>query len=661
MRIFFVTACIGACIFCLNPSYAEAFVSVDSTDTVTMQREAYKKARRAVFDGNFAEALKLKEGLLKDYPLNVWLDYYTLRKIADPSAFYEVSKFIEKAEHRVLSELLTDTYIEVMAEHGRYDEVLQLMPKLPYDPNAALNNSQRAKVCRFYEASWALGKADDAAVAFSQKLYLNLAARPAGCNGLIALFETKGYLTDRLKLEKFERAFIEQQRAETTRSLVNELNNTQYQDLVTAAMNCYEDPLKCVLDKADSDLAKNAAILAFKRLAKIDSKKAMELLPRFEAAIKPSGVQQIGIYQVLAGQNLGRLRSYEDAMWVDNNLPEVAWTSTIKEQRLRKAVYFGQWQIVYELLDRVDPAMAGEINWRYWKGRAALELGFERLGHEILFEVAKDRSFFGFLAAQTLKVPYAYNHLKLSRNNSLDERINADPAVRRFMELEAMDDKNAIIEWREIARFSDEDVALAMADRALSQGRVDYAIESVIASKRWDALDYRFPVIYTDIYEHNSAEQNVPLSFLYAISRQESMLNPVVKSPAGAVGLMQLMPATARMVSKQNRWNFSGVNSLRNPEINVRLGAAYIRNMLDKFGGNRILAAAAYNAGPSRIGVWQSKDGRARDAAMYIESIPFLETRKYVQNVLLYDVIYNKLINGTDQDLLTQNELNFRY
>ena len=139
------------------------------------------------------------------------------------------------------------------------------------------------------------------------------------------------------------------------------------------------------------------------------------------------------------------------------------------------------------------------------------------------------------------------------------------------------------------------------------------------------------------------------------------MLNPDIKSPVGAVGLMQLMPGTAKMVSRKNNWSYSGTGDLVVPENNIRLGSAYLRDMLDRFDNNRILASAAYNAGPGRINIWKSKDGKGRDAAMYVENIPFKETRQYVQNVLLYDTIYKKLLTGQEDRLLNSNELGYRY
>ena len=309
----------------------------------------------------------------------------------------------------------------------------------------------------------------------------------------------------------------------------------------------------------------------------------------------------------------------------------------------------------------MNKEFVSQTNWKYWLGRSIYELGHRSKGREILAEVATDRSFFGFLAAQFLDEDLPFNEQTISRWVSWPGTVEDDPAVIRFFELYGMDDGDAVFEWREIAKNSDDDVAMLMAEWALRQGNTAYAIDSVVSSGRWDALAYRFPIVYFDIYKKQSKEQGVSLSFMYGISRQESMLNPSIRSPVGAVGLMQLMPGTAKMVSRQRSWNYNGTQDLVIPSNNVRLGAAYLRDMLDKFGNNRILAAAAYNAGPGRVVRWESKDGIKRDAAMYVENIPFAETRKYVQNVLLYDAIYQKLLTGKEGALLYANEIKYNY
>ncbi len=664
----FQAVCLAAAVSCLavlpaafcTPVYNADPQAAAADSVISQKRALYRQAKAAYRAGDFAKAGELRSKM-GPYVLNVWLDYYALSSQPRVEHFPMVLDFIKEGRHRELSALLEDKYIDLMADARRYEDVLKLLPAAPYENEESLAGSKLGKQCRFYEAQWATGLGNDRAVAFATQLYMSLKSKPKQCTGLLALYDAKGYLTDKTRYEKFGRAFVQKNYENTARSLAKTLEGTPFGPKVKAALELYDSPEKWKsLDVSNEDL-RAAAILAFKKLGRLDSCLAVSSLDEFVFRVNPSDADMIDVYTIIAEQNLSFGRPLEDVLWVDKNLPAVGWNDFIKEQRLRRAIYFAQWDIVYTLIDHIKPAVAAQINWRYWRGRSALEIGHKDEGMQILTEVAKDRSFFGFLAAQSLGLDYAFNHLKINPAAQWPSGVAGDEAVMRFFELYAMEDPNAIYEWREIAKRSSEEVSMLMAEWALRTGNTSYAIESVVSSGRWDALSYRFPIVYDDIYKKNSKATGVALSFLYGISRQESMLNPRVKSPAGAVGLMQLMPGTAKLVSRQNKWSYGGERTLTNPEVNVRLGSAYIKNMLEKFSNNRILAAAAYNAGPGRIYKWESKDGRARDAAMFIENIPFAETRKYVQNVLLYDSIYHLLLTGKEQNLLTKGELAYRY
>ena len=290
-------------------------------------------------------------------------------------------------------------------------------------------------------------------------------------------------------------------------------------------MQLYSQPEKLFDEvKGNSEDEHRVAVLAFKRYANLSPRAARNDFKKFINTYDPSETELIDIYQIFASSFLGRNYGLSDVEWVDRNLPTLAWNNTLKEQRLRRAIYFAQWKEVYVLIDHLSSDLRDDINWRYWKGRAALELGKTDEGNALLAEVAKDRSFFGFYAAQTLGVDYPFNYLKIDPNFSFPLDIANNKAAIRFLELYALDDDNAIYEWREIAKRSPEHEAMVMAQWALQTGNISYAIDFVVSSERWDALDYRFPIAYRSSYEHFSKESNVPLSFLYGVSRQESML-----------------------------------------------------------------------------------------------------------------------------------------
>ena len=150
---------------------------------------------------------------------------------------------------------------------------------------------------------------------------------------------------------------------------------------------------------------------------------------------------------------------------------------------------------------------------------------------------------------------------------------------------------------------------------------------------------------------------------LMAITRRESAYNPVALSPAGARGLMQLMPGTATQVSRQLGLNDPGPYGVLEPELNIRLGSTYLRDKLNRYRGNRLAATAAYNAGPGRVDQWLGTHSM-ESFDLFVESIPFRETRDYVQAVLSYRVIFESLTNGGSSEgvsLLNETEQAVRY
>lgn len=631
---------------------------------ITAMRKAFVQATNAFKRGDEALGFKIHREQLKGYPLNIWLNYYYLSYNIRTEKFDAVMEFINSHEHEQLSALLKDRYADYLSEQRDYKRLSTLIGEKPFDDAAvsSLSFAQKAQMCRFYEANWPLNKVNEDAIRFATRVYLDLSKRPNSCNGLMALFDAKGYLTDKLILKRYETAYILRYYQDTTKSLSSSLAKTSFASRVKEQMELYDTPSD-LFDKVkgNSEQEHRVAVLAFLRYANLSPAQARNDFAKFVKRYDPSEAELVDIYQIFASSFLGRSYTLADVEWVDKNLPTVAWNDSLVEQRLRRAIYFAQWDKVYVLIDHLPADARADINWRYWKGRSAYELGKSDEANTILAEVAKDRSFFGFYAAQSQKLDYPFNYQKLDEKFNFPMDIATNKSAIRFLELYALDDDNAIFEWREMSQRSSDREAMIMAQWALQTGNIRYAIDFVVSSQRWDALDYRFPIAYRNLYEQHSKESGVPLSYLYGISRQESMLNHEIKSPVGAVGLMQVMPGTARDIARKEKWQFEGVKNLTDPNTNIRYGSTYLNWMLSKFDNNRVLASAAYNAGPGRIPRWRSNDGIYRDAAMYIECIPFAETRKYVQNVLLYDSIYNYLLTGKKGHLMNPSELSYAY
>jgi soluble lytic murein transglycosylase len=178
--------------------------------------------------------------------------------------------------------------------------------------------------------------------------------------------------------------------------------------------------------------------------------------------------------------------------------------------------------------------------------------------------------------------------------------------VARVRELLALGENDqARAEWSFLMDSVSQDDKLQLGAMALRCGWSDLAVLTSIRAKAWDVLELRFPMPMTGIFSRFARMQGVDTSLLYALARQESALYHKAQSPVGASGLMQLMPTTAEHMARKIGVPFAGKQQLINPEINIRLGSAYIKELLDNYGGNRVLAAAAYNAGPGRVRQWR--------------------------------------------------------
>ena len=160
----------------------------------------------------------------------------------------------------------------------------------------------------------------------------------------------------------------------------------------------------------------------------------------------------------------------------------------------------------------------------------------------------------------------------------------------------------------------------------------------------WDDLDVRFPMAHRDTLVREAKVRGLHSSWVFAITRQESAFMDDARSGVGASGLMQLMPATAKETARKFSIPLASPQQVLNPDTNIQLGAAYLSQVHGQFNGNRVLASAAYNAGPGRVRQWL-KGANHLGFDVWIESIPFDETRQYVQNVLSYSVIYGQKLN----------------
>lgn len=346
-------------------------------------------------------------------------------------------------------------------------------------------------------------------------------------------------------------------------------------------------------------------------------------------------------------------------VWLDRVVREHG-DQALLELRTRESLYESDWAGVKQWILRMPKAERSAVRWGYWLARAEQEAGRHTHAQALFQQLSYERSYYGFLAADRAGKAMPIKQSPLKIDLSWATAVKKWPALLRIRELRLLDETDLVrAEWIYLLDHVDHNQKLQLGGLALHQGWHDLAVQASIQAKAWDVLDLRFPTPMNSTFAQFAKNRDVDMSLLYALARQESALYHKARSPVGASGLMQLMPATAQATAKKIGFPLKSPAQLLDPEVNIRLGSAYLRELLDIYNGNRVLAAAAYNAGPGRVRQWRERLGGA-PMDVWVESIPYRETRNYVQNVLVYNVIYQQRLRRPIQ-FLTRGERNLRY
>ncbi len=330
---------------------------------------------------------------------------------------------------------------------------------------------------------------------------------------------------------------------------------------------------------------------------------------------------------------------------------EVKLSTEANAWRVRAALRAQAWDDVRVAIAAMPSAQQQESAWRYWRGRALLAGGADDDGRALLASLAAEPSFYGILAAETLGQPFtAPSSHPLEPSTAALATFGERPAVRRVVKLAELDMRaESAREWYYVVRGLADDELLLAAEYARRVGLYDRAINTAERTQARHDFALRYLAPYRDEFDAAARANAVDVAFLYGIARQESRFNVDIVSSAGAVGLMQLMPATARWVAKQMNQGDYRPARIGEAQLNTQFGAFYFKYWLDRLDGMPALAAAAYNAGPGRAQAW--RPATPLEGAIWVETIPFNETRDYVKKVLANAQLYGHAFSAVGKPL----------
>ena len=325
-------------------------------------------------------------------------------------------------------------------------------------------------------------------------------------------------------------------------------------------------------------------------------------------------------------------------------LPSTAQTPLTREWRVRVALARGDWTGVLDAIDAMPPSQRRQHEWRYFEARALAKLGRTAQARSRWRRLARSPTYYGFLAADRLRRAYALCPSNPPASSSAITAIEADPGLQRAFEWFALGRlAHARREWDVALQGLDDSQRYAAAELAHRRGWFDRPIFLLDHGPNLRDYRLRFPVVYRRMVLQDANRAGIDPAWVYATIRTESAWISDARSGAGAIGLMQLLPGTAERMARQSGSSWSGGESLVNPSVNIRLGTNYLAHLADQF-GPQWLASAAYNAGPQSLQRWlAARPGEPAD--VFIATIPYAETRSYVESTLAFTVIYDWRLN----------------
>ena len=597
---------------------------------------APSQARAEPGDGDFAvardafragDALRLERiaPRLKGHLLESYVEYWQLQLKLDEADPERVRGFIARRQGGPLADRLRGEWLKSLARRGQWPLFAAEYPKRAgEDPELSC-----------YAIQWQRTRDGDSVLDSALPLWFSGQELPESCQTLFAALLAQGKLTSTDVWARFRLAHEAGSYRLAVRllDLLPSAERPAQQDVARIDRNPGQ-----ALAKGDfrwsSRGGRELALYALDRAARSDATSAhdawLTLRPRVSDPERRYGnllVAYNAARQLLPAANAW-YREAEDA----SHSEQQAW-------RVRAALRVLAWDDVVRAIDAMSDAQAQDPAWRYWKARALSVAGKGEDATRLYGSLATEHHFYGFLAAEALGAAVMPVSEPLPPSASAMAAFAAREDVQRVIRLTALELRpDAQREWFYVVRALDDDGLLLAAEVARRNGLYDRAINTAERTQRRHDFSLRYPTPYRTEISAAAHDNHIDEALVFGLARQESRFVANIMSSAGAVGLMQLMPATARWVARQLGRSDYRVTSLDQPQLNTQMGGFYLRHVLDRLDGMPVLAAAAYNAGPGRAQAWRGD--APIEGAIYAETIPFNETRDYVKKVLANAMFY---------------------
>ena len=614
-----------------------SFAQTRGDETILEMHQAFRKADRS----RLAALLPQVQG----HTLEPLAAYWELRHRLDTASEGEIQNFLTRYAGSYYEDRLRNDWLLQLGRKRDWSTIAVEFPKYRMQDDREVR-------CYALAAEAVLSKKDVA----QEALRLWYAQRDAddGCSWLAEHLHS-GKKINGLDLWRKARIAMDANKPRAAKEAVD-IEAPRLSEQVTLIFN---DPGK-YLDKrilAVTRSRKELAVLALIRLAASDPDKAASLLDK-RWGLMLSAEEKNWTWGAIGKQAAFKLQDnasdYFAKVHKDSDLSDelLMW-------KVRAALRQGQWRQVLSATEAMSPEAQKDPAWTYWRARALLATASSdslRLqAQELLRNIASVRGFYEQLALEELghgiavpPTPAALTPLEKAQAFANPGLQRALYAIQIGLRPEGNREWNYTTNLHTPGGMNDREL-LAAADLACQRQVWDRCINTSERTKGVIDFEQRFPMPLREIVIRRANGIGLDPAYVYGLIRQESRFIMDARSHVGASGLMQVMPATAKWTAKKIGLTGFTPDQITDKETNVAIGTGYLKLVLDDFGGSMPMAAAAYNAGPSRPRRW--RDGPLLEAAIWAENVPFQETRDYVKKVLSNTINYAAIITGKPQSL----------
>jgi len=595
-----------------------------------LERSLFLVAERALSQGNL-RSFEVTRQLLTDYPLLPYLDHRKLARNLSLAAPEQIADFISAHSDVPLANTLLNHYLDHLAKESKWSRFLE------FSPGAEALSTELG--CRHRQALLESGRRTEA-LADVETIWLHGKSQPKACDPVFRAWRADGRLTRELAWARYQLA-VEARETALARYLRRYLADSD-RSWADRAVEYESHPERISRSGFSAGQHAGAAWILERAWTRFARQSHEEMLAAWTASARDrSGLDAAALSRIdrALALTLAR-RGHPDALEFMAGLTNDAVDSDLNDWELRAALRVGDWQRVFEVSARALEGSSLDSRWTYWHARAAESLGQNEQAVVFYRRAATGRDLHAFLAADRVDQPYRINHSPAEPSRTELAAMRDHASMRRMRELVRLDRlPEARREWSHTIPTLTERQQIAAAWLFHEWGWFDRAIFTLARAQFWDDIDIRFPLAFFEPITEGAQAQGIDPAWAMAVARQESAFIADVRSSAGALGLMQIMPNTGRSIADAAGVRVRNDNDILQPTTNTRLGTYYLRRNLDGFGGHSLLSTAAYNAGASRVRSWLPDSG-SMDPDIWIELIPFNETRNYVERVFAYQVFY---------------------